>query len=60
MSEPHLTERELGRVRAALAEAEAGAEVPRTVCGTLNEEFERRCAEALARRPALRIVSTEE
>jgi hypothetical protein len=57
MIEVELTERELRRIRAALAEAEAGAEVPRTFCGTLNLEWERRIAEAKARRPVLRILS---
>jgi hypothetical protein len=52
-----LTERELRRIRAQLEEAEAAAEVPRTYLGTLPEEWERRIAEAIRRRPVLRIVS---
>jgi hypothetical protein len=52
-----LTERELRRIRAQLAEAEAGAEVPRTFLGTLPVEWERRVAAELARRPVLRVVT---
>jgi hypothetical protein len=52
-----LTERELRRIRAALEEAETGAEVPRTYLGTLPAEWERRIAEVKARRPVLRVLS---
>jgi hypothetical protein len=57
MDDVALTERELRRIRTALAEAEAGAEVPRTFLGTLPVEWERRIAEAKARRPVRGIVS---
>ena len=53
MAEVVLTERELRRLRAKLAEAE----VPPTYLGTYDQEWKRLVAEALARRPVLRVVS---